>query len=173
MISIIKDIVNNMKINEEEDIEGGKSPSSDRKRFKTKRAYFYWVTNDHGSFEWFKDVMNEIAEMDTKGVIELHNHCTSIFEEEDARCALIASLQSLHHAKSGIDLVSGTRVKSYFARPDWRDVYKKIARDHNNSRVGVFYCGAPGPAEMLRQLALDINHERDTSTKFDFRKETF
>ncbi|KAI3874407.1 hypothetical protein MKW92_047462 [Papaver armeniacum] len=170
---IIKDIVNNMKINEEEDIEGGKSPSSDRKRFKTKRAYFYWVTNDHGSFEWFKDVMNEIAEMDTKGVIELHNHCTSIFEEEDARCALIASLQSLHHAKSGIDIVSGTRVKSYFSRPNWRDVYKKIARDHDNSRVGVFYCGAPGPAEMLRQLALDINHERDTSTKFDFRKENF
>ncbi|KAI3959391.1 hypothetical protein MKW98_018981 [Papaver atlanticum] len=51
MISIIKDIVNNMKANEEEDLEGGKSPSSDRKRFKTKRAYFYWVTNDHGSFE--------------------------------------------------------------------------------------------------------------------------
>ncbi|MCL7034967.1 hypothetical protein MKW94_003520 [Papaver nudicaule] len=173
MISIIKDIVNNMKDNEEEDLEGGKSTSTNKKKFKTKKAYFYWVTNDHGSFEWFKDVMNEVAEMDTKGVVELHNHCTSIFEEEDARCALIASLQSLHHAKSGIDIISGTRVKSYFARPNWRDVYEKIAHEHSNSRVGVFYCGAPGPGETLRQLALDINHERDASTTFDFRKENF
>ncbi|KAI3991889.1 hypothetical protein MKX01_012834 [Papaver californicum] len=167
MISIIKDIVNNMKPN---DLEGGKS-TIDRNNFKTKRAYFYWVTNDQGSFEWFKDVMDEVAKMDINGVIELHNHCTSIFEEDDARSALIASLQSLNHAKTGIDIVSGTHVKSYFGRPDWHDIYKTIAHNHSGESVGVFYCGAPGPAATLRQLALDFSHE--TSTKFDFRKENF
>ncbi|KAI3956377.1 hypothetical protein MKW92_032024 [Papaver armeniacum] len=167
MISIIKDIVHNMK---PKDLEGGKS-TTNRNNFKTKRAYFYWVTNDQGSFEWFKDVMDDVSKMDINGVIELHNHCTSIFEEDDARSALIASLQSLNHAKTGIDIVSGTHVKSYFGRPNWRDIYKTIAQNHSGKRVGVFYCGAPGPAASLRQLALDFSHE--TSTKFDFRKENF
>ena len=35
--------------------------------FKTNgpgRAYFYWVTREQGSFEWFKGVMNDVAESD-------------------------------------------------------------------------------------------------------------
>lgn len=125
----------------------GKSPSAQgqaqRKRtslslsnFKTRRAYFYWVTREQGSFDWFKGVMNEVAEADHKGVIELHNYCTSVYEEGDARSALIAMLQSLNHAKNGVDIVSGTRVKSHFAKPSWRGVYKRIALNHPQSRVG-------------------------------------
>ena len=29
-----------------------------------KRAYFYWVTREQGSFEWFKGVMDDVAECD-------------------------------------------------------------------------------------------------------------
>ncbi|KAI3887010.1 hypothetical protein MKW92_023425 [Papaver armeniacum] len=187
MISIVKDIVNNMKaIQEEEDLEasynslGMETPKNDhsngsssniKKGFKTKRAYFYWVTREQGSFDWFKGVMNEVAEMDTQQVIELHNYCTSVYEEGDARSALIAMLQDLNHAKNGVDVVSGTRVKSHFAKPNWRNVYKRIALNHKDSRVGVFYCGAPALTKDLRQLASDFS--RKTSTKFDFHKENF
>ncbi|RZC60432.1 hypothetical protein C5167_022190 [Papaver somniferum] len=188
MISIVKDIVNNMKaIQEEDDLEasynslGMETPKNDhsnngsssniRKGFKTKRAYFYWVTREQGSFDWFKGVMNEVAEMDTQQVIELHNYCTSVYEEGDARSALIAMLQDLNHAKNGVDVVSGTRVKSHFAKPNWRNVYKRIALNHKDSRVGVFYCGAPALTKDLRQLASDFS--RKTSTKFDFHKENF
>ncbi|KAF1001507.1 respiratory burst oxidase homolog protein C-like [Apium graveolens] len=191
MISIVKDIVNNIKAKEEEEnaIEEGtgttsgnssnsaspfkkKSPGpSSSSNFKTTRAYFYWVTREQGSFDWFKGVMNEVAEMDNNGVIEMHNYCTSVYEEGDARSALIAMLQSINHAKNGVDVVSGTRVKSHFAKPNWRNVYKRIAVNHANSRVGVFYCGAPPPVKELRQLASDFSHK--TSTKFDFHKENF
>ncbi|XP_043705985.1 respiratory burst oxidase homolog protein C-like [Telopea speciosissima] len=207
MISIVKDIVNNIKsmdaLEDEEQQQQqhhhgealagatasgpvGTSSStppaqssssssthiSKKKGFKTRRAYFYWVTREQGSFEWFKGVMNEVAEMDQKdGVIELHNYCTSVYEEGDARSALIAMLQSLNHAKHGVDVVSGTRVKSHFAKPNWRSVYKRIALNHSQTRVGVFYCGAPALTKELRQLALDFSHK--TSTKFDFHKENF
>ncbi|GMJ05921.1 ROOT HAIR DEFECTIVE 2, RESPIRATORY BURST OXIDASE HOMOLOG C [Hibiscus trionum] len=189
MISIVKDIVNNIRAMEEEAestsgaLENGNgdvginstsssSPNSKRKEsFKTRRAYFYWVTREQGSFDWFKGIMNEVAEMDHNHVIELHNYCTSVYEEGDARSALITMLQSLNHAKNGVDIVSGTRVKSHFAKPNWRSVYKQIAVDHNNSRVGVFYCGAPALTKELRQLASDFSHK--TSTKFDFHKENF
>ncbi|VFQ87252.1 unnamed protein product [Cuscuta campestris] len=181
MISIVKDIVNNIK---EEDIEDAKTQEQDTEdggfgqrnknnhhHFKTKRAYFYWVTREQGSFDWFKGIMDEVAEMDRNHVIEMHNYCTSVYEEGDARSALITMLQTLHHAKNGVDIVSGTRVKSHFAKPNWRNVYKSIALNHANARVGVFYCGAPALTKELRQLALDFSHK--TSTKFDFHKENF
>ncbi|KAF2311612.1 hypothetical protein GH714_025261 [Hevea brasiliensis] len=146
MISIVKDIVSNIRDMEEEGegaLENGTLPRTlspntlkRKENFKTSRAYFYWVTREQGSFEWFKGVMNEVAELDHNNVIELHNYCTSVYEEGDARSALIAMLQSLHHAKNGVDIVSGTRVKSHFAKPNWRTVYKRIALNHPNSRVG-------------------------------------
>ncbi|GMJ02665.1 respiratory burst oxidase homologue D [Hibiscus trionum] len=176
MISIVKDIINNMKM-EEDSIpisameNGNCSNKANNKGFNTRKAYFYWVTREQGSFEWFKGIMNEVAEMDEKKVIELHNYCTSVYEEGDARSALITMLQSLHHAKNGLDIVSGTRVKSHFAKPDWRQVYKKIALHHPDARIGVFYCGAPALTKELRHLALDFSHK--TSTKFEFHKENF
>lgn len=142
LISIVKDVLNNIK--QEKELEEGISDSNDNgankgKPFATKRAYFYWVTREQGSFEWFRGVMNDVAEYDRDGVIELHNYCTSVFEEGDARSALITMLQSLHHAKSGLDIVSGTHVKSHFARPNWRKVFKHVAVNHPDQRVGKKY----------------------------------
>jgi respiratory burst oxidase len=46
---------------------GVSTASSNRRRaYRTSRAHFYWVTREAGSFEWFKGVMNEVAEMDNK-----------------------------------------------------------------------------------------------------------
>ncbi|XP_004495711.1 respiratory burst oxidase homolog protein B-like isoform X2 [Cicer arietinum] len=173
LISILKDVLNNIK--QQEDLEEGVIENgiknNKKKPFATKRAYFYWVTREQGSFEWFKGVMNEVAENDKEGVIELHNYCTSVYEEGDARSALITMLQSIHHAKNGVDVVSETRVKTHFARPNWRNVYKHVALKHPDKRVGVFYCGTHGLVGELRKLSLDFS--RKTGTKFDFHKENF
>ncbi|KAI9084739.1 hypothetical protein K1719_033145 [Acacia pycnantha] len=173
LISILKDVLNNMK--QQQDVEAGEIESgvknNKRKPFATKRAYFYWVTREQGSFEWFKGVMNDVAENDKGGLIELHNYCTSVYEEGDARSALITMLQSIHHAKSGVDIVSDTRVKTHFARPNWRSVFKRVALKHTDKRVGVFYCGAPALVGELRRHSQDFS--RKTSTKFDFHKENF
>ncbi|KAL0826666.1 hypothetical protein Bca101_050343 [Brassica carinata] len=32
----------------------------------TKNAYFYWVTREQGSFDWFRQIMSEIADSDIK-----------------------------------------------------------------------------------------------------------
>lgn len=203
LISIVKDVLNNIKQQKEIEetglVESG-AKGNRRKPFATRRAYFYWVTREEGSFEWFRGVMNEVAENDRDGVIELHNYCTSVYEEGDARSALIAMLQSLHHAKNGVDIVSGTHIRTHFARPNWRDVFKHVAVNHPKERVGkrityfrnsfkrseyypsslaercvnvagVFYCGLQGVVGDLRRLAQDFSHK--TTTKFDFHKENF
>lgn len=138
LISIVKDVLNNIK--QQKDIEDGliESDTKGTKRspFATKRAYFYWVTREQGSFEWFKGVMDEVSENDQEGLIELHNYCTSVYEEGDARSALITMLQSIQQAKSGVDIVSGTRVKTHFARPNWRQVFKHVTINHPDQRIG-------------------------------------
>ncbi|XP_037476602.1 respiratory burst oxidase homolog protein B-like [Triticum dicoccoides] len=170
MISIIKDIINNTK--RLGDIEfGNPGDASAPTSFKTRRAYFYWTTREQGSFEWFRGIMDEVAETDKDGIIELHTHCTSVHKEGDARSAPLTILQSLYYAKHGIDIISGSRVKTTFGRADWREVYVRIAQENQGKRVGVFYCGMPALTNELRYLAKDLS--RKTSTRFEFHKENF
>ncbi|XP_074303862.1 respiratory burst oxidase homolog protein F-like [Silene latifolia] len=179
-ISILKDLINNIIKKEEEeekavdlypvpDLNIG-SPKQ-KKTLRTTNAYFYWVTREQGSFDWFKGVMNEVAELDQRGVIEMHNYLTSVYEEGDARSALITMVAALNHAKNGVDIVSGTKVRTHFAKPNWKKVLSKIGSKHANARIGVFYCGAPILAKELKVLCDEYN-QRGT-TKFEFHKEHF
>lgn len=189
-ISILKDLLNNIVKMEEQadstpdnsrhsDLSSGSidSPSDSKvfskrkKTLRTTNAYFYWVTREQGSFDWFKGVMNEIADLDQRGVIEMHNYLTSVYEEGDARSALITMVQALNHAKNGVDIVSGTRVRTHFARPNWKKVFSKTCTKHANARIGVFYCGAPVLAKELSKLCYEYNQKG--STKFEFHKEHF
>ncbi|GLU05867.1 hypothetical protein SLE2022_229440 [Rubroshorea leprosula] len=184
-ISILKDLLNNIvKMEEQADSLSDLSRTSDlslgsndfttpkrKKALKTTNAYFYWVTREQGSFDWFKGVMDEVAELDQRGVIEMHNYLTSVYEEGDARSALITMVQALNHAKNGLDIVSGTRVRTHFARPKWKKVLSKLSSKHCNGRIGVFYCGAPVLAKELSKLCYEFN--QNGSTKFEFHKEHF
>ncbi|KAL6967420.1 NAD(P)H oxidase (H2O2-forming) [Sarracenia purpurea var. burkii] len=112
MISIIKDLLNNIKKSDcYTFMEDGNRLEENNKK-GPERAYFYWVTREQGSFEWFKGVMDDIADYDHNHIIEMHNYLTSVYEEGDARSALIAMVQSLQHAKNGVDIVSESRVSS-------------------------------------------------------------
>ncbi|GLU16755.1 hypothetical protein SLE2022_331700 [Rubroshorea leprosula] len=115
--------------------------------------------------------MDEVAELDQRGVIEMHNYLTSVYEEGDAGSALITMVQALNHAKNGLDIVSGTRVRTHFARPKWKKVLSKLSSKHCNGRIGVFYCGAPVLAKELSKLCYEFN--QNGSTKVEFHKEHF
>ncbi|XP_024517353.1 respiratory burst oxidase homolog protein A [Selaginella moellendorffii] len=160
-VSILRDILNH--VNRDVENNGKKSGPT--------KVYFYWVTREQGSFEWFKGVMNEIAEMDHKRVIEMHNYLTSVYEEGDARSALITMIQALNLAKNGVDILSGTRVRTHFARPNWKTVFSRLSAVHRHANIGVFYCGAPGVAKELDALSREYTHQN--STTFDFHKENF
>ncbi|GJN03682.1 hypothetical protein PR202_ga21153 [Eleusine coracana subsp. coracana] len=185
-ISILRDLLNNIKLADElmdlametsrsEDSTNSFSvsttSSNKRRVYRTSHAHFYWVTREPESFEWFKGVMNEVEQMDKKGVIEMHNYLTGVYEERDARTTLLSMVQALNHAKHGVDIVSGTRVRTHFARPNWKEVFTRIASQHPNSTVGVFYCGRANLAKELKKLSIDMSHK--TGTRFHFHKEYF
>ncbi|CAI0387551.1 unnamed protein product [Linum tenue] len=221
-ISILRDLLNNTRTTDYQTDSNTDTSISDnssnsyasssatagsngkKKTQRTTNAHFYWVTRESGSFEWFKGVMDEVAEMDhkvssektcqssrllsvfydefltwgyfkiingKKGQIEMHNYLTSVYEEGDARSTLITMVQALNHAKHGVDIVSGTRVRTHFARPNWREVFTKIASKHPFATIGVFYCGMPMLAKELKKLSQEMNHK--TTTRFEFHKEYF
>ncbi|KAK4709572.1 hypothetical protein R3W88_030497 [Solanum pinnatisectum] len=160
-ISIIKDILNQKSGYNQQD-DGKKGP---------QRAYFYWVTREQGSFDWFKGVMDDIAEHDENEVIEMHNYLTSVYEEGDARSALITMVQSLQHAKNGVDVVSESRIRTHFSRPNWKRVFAQLTATHPSSRIGVFYCGSPTLTKPLKRLCQEFS--LNSSTRFNFHKENF
>uniref|UniRef100_A0A803LCR9 EF-hand domain-containing protein n=1 Tax=Chenopodium quinoa TaxID=63459 RepID=A0A803LCR9_CHEQI len=99
--SILQDLLNNLQESRAQDIERKKVPY---------KAYFYWVTSNQISFDVFKGVFDKTAEYDSDNVIEMNNYLTSVYEEGDARSALIQIVQSLQHAKDGLDVISRTWV---------------------------------------------------------------
>ncbi|XP_024385792.1 respiratory burst oxidase homolog protein B [Physcomitrium patens] len=180
-ISILKDLLHHT-INESlghsdpsltPDLRPMESPRtrSKKKAKRNPKAYFYWMTREQGSFDWFRGVMREVEEIDHKGSIEMHNYLTSVYEEGDARSTLVIMLQALHHAKNGVDLVSGTRARTHFARPNWKSVFSKLAATHQEKRIGVFYCGPVTLANELENLSR--TYTQKSSTKFSFHKENF
>lgn len=44
-----------------------------------KKAYFYWITRTQESFEWFKGVMNDVAEYDNGVCCKLFIHYYFVF----------------------------------------------------------------------------------------------
>ncbi|KAL2899219.1 putative respiratory burst oxidase-like protein H [Bienertia sinuspersici] len=103
--------------------------------------------------------------------IEMHNYLTSMYEEGDARSTLIRLVQSLQHAKNGVDVLSESRVKTHFARPKWRKVFRKLVEAHPSQSIGVFYCGSPSMTKPLKRLCQE--YTRTSSTRFHFHKENF
>ncbi|CAD5335392.1 unnamed protein product [Arabidopsis thaliana] len=181
-ISILKDMLNHLKPGiprsgqKYEGSVGGESIGGDSvsggggKKFP-QRAYFFWVTREQASFDWFKGVMDDIAEYDKTHVIEMHNYLTSMYEAGDARSALIAMVQKLQHAKNGVDIVSESRIRTHFARPNWRKVFSELSSKHEACRIGVFYCGSPTLVRPLKELCQEFSLE--SSTRFTFHKENF
>ncbi|CAL5376825.1 unnamed protein product [Camellia sinensis] len=195
-ISILRDLLNNTRTEDQMDsnteatsrsddsftsFTSSNMTSSEKKKLQgTTNAHFYWVTREPGSFEWFKGVMNEVAEMDHKGQIEMHNYLTSVYEEGDARSTLITMVQALNHAKHGFDILSGTRgenmlLTTKLERSLQQNSFKVSVcysrRMETNPIPRVFYCGMPLLAKELRKLSHELTHR--TSTRFEFHKEYF
>lgn len=165
MISILKDLLNHMKKSD--------SHTTDAEKKVLKRAYFYWVTKEQASFDWFKGVMDDVAEYDHDKVIEMHNHLSCVHEEGDARSVLVTMLQQIQQSRGEqVDVVSGSRIRTHFGRPNWEKVFAELASRHKGSEIGVFYCGTYSLVKELRGHCKNFS-DSSRSTRFRFHKENF
>ena len=54
--------------------------------------YFLWVTRTQKQYEWFTDVIREVEEADTKGLVEMHIFVTQLLDKFDLRTTMLVSL---------------------------------------------------------------------------------
>ncbi|KAI9088376.1 hypothetical protein K1719_029825 [Acacia pycnantha] len=165
-ISILKDIFNGAPAPQSHH-SGLRECSSGKKPLK---AYFYWITREESSFDWFRDFMKEISNSNKK-VVEMHNFLTNVYQEKDVRSALMGIIQALHHSKNGIDVVFKSQIRTHFARPNWFTIFSRLARKHRGAKIGVFYCGPSNLARDLKGLCTKFSTK--TTTRFIFHKENY
>ena len=53
--------------------------------------YFLWVTRTQKQYEWFTDVIREVEEADTKGLVEMHIFVTQLLNKFDLRTTMLVS----------------------------------------------------------------------------------
>ncbi|XP_073226750.1 respiratory burst oxidase homolog protein A-like isoform X2 [Cicer arietinum] len=167
-ISILKDIANGVHTSQSDN--SGLRECNLRKG--PSKAYLYWVTREQNSFDWFRDVMKEIANSTKQqSVVEMHNFLTSVYPEGDVRSALLSVIQALHQAKNGVDIVSRTPIHTHFSRPNWFNIFSRLTRKHVGAKIGVFYCGPSNLATELKNLCTKFSTK--TTTRFVFHKENY
>jgi len=119
--------------------------------------HFYWLCRDMSEFESFKGLMMELA--DSKELSDSFTFNTYTTGEMD--------LSKLH-------LVDNPHYKQYSGRPNWGRIFKSLAKDHVDEKVGVFMCGPAALAGSLQSAIKRINPKKgQPGTSFAFHKENF
>ena len=137
---------------------------------KLQKVYFHWSVRSRSEASWFKALIEEIAAEDTKGILDINIHITSLKEANDLRVMLLrlAEFEDIDQEEGRVVGKSVVR----FGRPNWSQLLKQAqARHPEESKIGVFYCG---PSALKRVLKAEcIKRSSIKQPKFIFRKEIF
>jgi hypothetical protein len=63
----------------------------------------------------------------------------------------ISNINDLVFAEYGVDIISGLRTKTMFARPDWASIFEQI-NSTNICRTGVFFTGSPIISSSIKKV---------------------
>ena len=56
-----------------------------------------WVTRTQKSFEWMTDVIREVEDTDTRGVVDTHIFVTQFKQKYDLRTTMLVSMSVLQY----------------------------------------------------------------------------
>ncbi|HYQ18468.1 MAG TPA: EF-hand domain-containing protein [Polyangiaceae bacterium] len=119
-----------------------------------EKLYFYWVSGDPRSFEWFKDLLLELEQKDSRALVEIR-----IFLSR-ARASLAAHAlnlaRNLAHDVGKPDEFTGLRAQTRVGEPDFEQELCEIAARHAPDKVEVFYCGRPELGRKLGEICLRL-----------------
>ena len=140
---------------------------SDDKTMRLQKVHFFWINRDQKSFEWFLELLSEIEENNTDDLFDIHIYLTGVQGKSEMKSGSFTLFiaMDLLHAQTKADLITGLKTRTQFGRPNWAAHFKDIAREHTDGIVDVYFCGAPGLAETVKQVS-DQYH-------FNFHKENF
>ncbi|KAK2162745.1 hypothetical protein LSH36_92g01022 [Paralvinella palmiformis] len=138
-------------------------------QMKLTKVYFYWISSDTHSFEWFADLLGSLEDqMENAGKSDLLTYNIFLTRGWNTRQAL----NIVTNVDKERDVITNLKHKTQFGRPKWEIEFDKIARMHQGTRIGVFFCG---PKSLSKELHNTCNRFSDasTATHFVYNKENF
>ena len=60
------------------------------------KVFFIWVTRSQKQWEWFADIIKDVEEADTKGLVENHIFVTQFFDKFDLRTTMLVRRYHIH-----------------------------------------------------------------------------
>lgn len=122
-----------------------------------------FINNKNEQYDWFLDTMSMISDLIPSNILDFNIFLTEKFSEEEIN---IITHEKLNHLK----YYANTKILINYGRPDFIKIFKNIAKDHINSKVGVFSCSNSSTNNSISK-ACDLISSKNA--KFDFYKEQF
>jgi len=131
-----------------------------------KKVYFYWISRDKTSFEWFNDILAALEAENIDNFLEINVYLTQPMRISEIREVIYGV------DESGLDAITGLQAPTHFGRPNWDDIFVNLISKHPGERIGVFFCG---PAPISKQLYKASRKYtcKKTNTRFEYHKENF
>ncbi|XP_067161626.1 NADPH oxidase 5 [Apteryx mantelli] len=134
-----------------------------------RKVDFIWINRDQKHFEWFVSLLAKLemeqAEQEPGGrFLEMHMYMTSALGKSDVKAIGLQTALDLLAAKEQKDSITGLRTRTRAGRPDWGQVFRKVAEE-KKGKVQVFFCGSPALAKVVKAHCERFN--------FRFFKESF
>ncbi|XP_050407076.1 dual oxidase 2 [Patella vulgata] len=142
-------------------------------KVKCQKLYFIWVTGSQRHFEWLIDILREVEEVDTRGLVSIDIFITQFFQNFDLRTAMLYIFEE-HFQKmtGGKSVYTGLKATTHFGRPQLNKMMQAVHRAHPQARkVGVFSCGPPGVTKGVERACVDAS--KTTKALFEHHYENF
>jgi len=158
--SILKDLLFRLKVAK---AEGSKMP--------IKRIYFFWVSDNQATFEWFGDLLAELEENDHDGILRMYPFVTGRYNKYDVRMMMVWISQHFFQKINGKDLFTGHKTRIFFGRPEWTRLFTQIGNIHKGDKIGVFTCGPASMTKAIDKSCTEVTNS--TGQPFDYFRENF
>jgi len=130
-----------------------------------EKVYFYWVSRDKNSFEWFNEVLAALEYDNVNNFLEVSTYLTVQLSVDEIR-------KVVGNMDSPTDQITGLQSPAFFGRPNWDQIFADKAQKLQGLTVGVFYCGPPVLSKQLSRYCVKYSSTR-TKTMFSYHKENF
>ena len=130
--------------------------TSRNKTEKLKKVYFIWICRDKGAFEWFQDVPDALKAENLANFLDIKIYLTGRVKEDQ---------------KNSKEAITVSKTPTYYGRPNFNELFKCLRKEHQDTNIGVFFCGPKPLANQLLQMC--DSHSDINGTKFFFHKENF
>ncbi|ETV78069.1 hypothetical protein H257_08280 [Aphanomyces astaci] len=153
------------------------------RRVKLRKVYFYWITKEQHHMEWFRDMLNQLYDLDSDRRLVSQTYLTNVVDT--AKSEPLKLIQTFMRARQDRDIFTGLQgSKMNMGRPNWAVELKNIAgavcantRGMDEAEeVGVFLCGPPGLDRDVNANVDKFNancRRRSGGVRFSYHSEKF